>query len=148
MSRPLRIFLAGIIQGSLPDAIHDQEYRNAITAIVRKHFPDAMLYDPFAEHPDSLKYHDELARETFFSLMERAANTDLMIAFLPEASMGTAIEMWNAYHAGAVVLCISPLTENWVVRFLADIVLPDLEALERYLASGEVEKLLQERDLS
>ena len=36
----LTIFLAGIIQGSLPDAIHPQEYRREIAALI---LADAVL---------------------------------------------------------------------------------------------------------
>ena len=141
----LTFFLAGIIQGSLPDAIHDQDYRAEIAQMVRRHFPGAGIFDPFAEHPDSLAYDPEQGRTVFFHLMERAGASDVVIAFVPEASMGTAIEMWRAHRAGRVVVAVSPLAENWVVRFTADLVVPDVAGLERLFASGELGALLAER---
>ncbi|MCK5733209.1 MAG: hypothetical protein KAI38_03425, partial [Candidatus Latescibacteria bacterium] len=64
------------------------------------------------------------------------------VAFLPEASMGTAIEMWEAFQRGRVVLAVSPLRENWVVKFLADAVLDSLEGLETFITSGELDVLI------
>jgi hypothetical protein len=48
--------------------------------------------------------------------------TDLLIAFVPEATMGTAIEMWEAARHGRVVVTISPLDLNWAVQFCSDLV--------------------------
>ena len=145
MSDNLTFFLAGIIQGSLPDTIHDQDYRAEIASLVRRHFPEAEIHDPNALHPDSLAYNPERGRAVFFDLMERARGADVVIAFVPEASMGTAIEMWRAHRAGRVVVAVSPLAENWVVRFTADRVVPDVAGLERLFASGELGALITER---
>ena len=72
-----------------------------------------------------------------------AARADVLIAYLPEASMGTAVEMWEAHRAGKPVLTISPLAENWVVRFLSTRVFPSLVAFESFVAEGELEKLFE-----
>jgi hypothetical protein len=108
-------------------------------------FPDATIYDPFKEHPDSLNYDPEQGRDVFFDLMDRAGQADVVIAFVPEASMGTAIEIWNAFHAGAVVVVVSKLVENWVVRFLADKIVPDIETLEDLIESGGLENLMEQK---
>lgn len=63
---------------------------------------------------------------------------DVLIAFVPEASMGTAIEMWEAYKNAAVVLTISPLAVNWAVRFLSDMIYRDLPEFFAALESGEI----------
>ncbi len=145
MAEPLHVFLAGIIQGSLPDSVHDQGYREEIARFIREHVPEATIYDPFAEHPESLSYDGDKAREVYFELMDRAAQADLLISFVPEASMGTAIEMWNAFHAGAVLLTVSPLMHNWVIRFLSDAIFPDTAALRAFLEAGKLETLLEEK---
>ena len=56
--------------------------------------------------------------------------------------MGTAIEMWEAFQRGRVVLAVTPLRENWVVKFLTDAVLDSLEGLETFITSGELDVLL------
>jgi len=139
------IFLAGIIQGSLTNGVHPQDYRVKIAELLKAHLPDVEIYDPFQEHPQSLSYDENRSRQVFFELMARAGKVDVLLAFVPEASMGTAIELWNAYHARALVVCISPLRDNWVVRFLSDILLPDLPAFHDFVVSGGMRKIMQER---
>ncbi len=136
MSKPLRFFIAGIIQGSLPDAIHPQDYRRETAELLRRAFPGAEVFDPVLEYPDSLAYDDARASAAFFDLMDRAGRCDVLVAFVPEASMGTAIELWNAHNAGAYVVCVSGLARNWVVRFLADMAVPDMAELERVVSDG------------
>ncbi len=138
MSKPLRFFIAGIIQGSLPDTVHPQDYRGEIKGLIEQAFPGAEIFDPVAHYPDSIAYTDEKASLAFFDLMDRAGQTDVLIAFIPEASMGTAIELWNSHHAGSYVVAVSGLTMNWVVKYLADVVYPDLATLETAIACGEL----------
>ncbi|MFH0910385.1 MAG: hypothetical protein V1918_02595 [Planctomycetota bacterium] len=135
------IFLAGIIQGSLPDAIVEQDYRPPIVAALREAFPRAEIYDPIACFPNSLNFDEARAKKVFFDLMRRAAETDLLVAYLPSASMGTAIELWNAFHAGKPVVVIGPLKKNWVVRFLADHVCESIGEFAAWARSGALGRL-------
>ena len=143
MSKPLRFFIAGIIQGSLPDTCHPQDYRGEIAGMLKTAFPGSEVFDPVEEYPDSIAYDDARASAAFFDLMDRAGNTDVLVAFVPEASMGTAIELWNAHHAGSLVVCVSGLTKNWVVRYLADMVLTDRAALKEAIANGGLAKAIE-----
>ena len=139
----MQFFIAGIIQGSISELeIHSQDYRIRIREMLKKHFPEAEVFCPVEHHPNSLYYAFEKGQRTFFDLMERAGEADVVVAFLPEASMGTAIEMWEAFQRGRVVLAVSPLRENWVVKFLADAVLDSLEGLETFITSGELDVLI------
>ena len=61
------------------------------------------------------------------------------------ASMGTAIELWTAYHGRAYVIAVTPMTRNWVVQITADKVLPDLECLLDYIQSGRLGEELKMR---
>ena len=141
-------FVAGIIQGSRADeAIHPQDYRTSLVGLLREAFPDAEVYCPIENYPNSLGFSDEVARSTFFGLMERAGRADVLVAYVPEASMGTAIEMWQAHRQGRLVVAISPLRSNWVVRFVSHAVLPDVAAFERFVRSGELARLLAARGL-
>ncbi len=141
----MRFFIAGIMQGSRADiGIHDQSYRVAIGAAIKARFAEAEIIDPIELHADAgLNYGPEEAKRTLLELAEEAARADVLIAYLPEASMGTAVEMWQAYRAGKPILTISPLAENWVVRFLSTRVFPSLGAFESFVAEGELEKLLE-----
>jgi hypothetical protein len=136
-------FIAGIIQGSLAEAdIHRQDYRRRLRRLLRERFPDDEVYCPFEQHPDSIGYDDAQGRRTFHKLMRLAGEADVLVAYVPAASMGTAIELWRAHHGGAWVLTISALTTNWVVRFLSDRIFADLDEFERFVRSGRLAELI------
>lgn len=140
----VRAFLAGIMQGSLSgDAIHEQDYRGRIAQVLQEVFPGLEVVDPWALYPDSQGYDDARAREVFRRNIEEAARCDFLVAYLPEASMGTALEMWAAYQAGKPVVVISPLERNWVVRYLSTLVLPDLEAFVEAARDGRLARALR-----
>ena len=141
----LKFFIAGIVQGSRAHGIHGQDYRPRLKRIVTNAFPDAEVFCPYENHPDSIGYDEAHGRQTFFDLIERAGDSDVLIAYLPSASMGTAVEMWRAYDAGRVVVAISPLTSNWAVKFLAHKVCATLDDFELFVASEGLGKLIQER---
>lgn len=139
----MEIFLAGIIQGSeLGTSVHDQGYRRRIRAVLGEAFPKAVIYSPAEEHPDSVMYDDRRGRRVFLEVMERAGGADILIAYLPEASMGTAIEMWIAFNAGKKVVAISPMRENWCVKYLSHHICSRLGDFERFVRSGGLKRLL------
>jgi len=134
----MRFFLAGIIQGSKAKGIHGQDYRERLRQILRSAFPEDEVYCPMEEHPESISYGRDNARKTFFGLMSAASQADVLVAYLPQASMGTAIEMWEAKRAGRCVIAISPMKKNWVIRFLTDVVYETLEDFELAVADGSL----------
>jgi hypothetical protein len=130
----MRVFIAGIMQGSRLDKdVEDQGYRQRIASAIHARVPEADILDPWALHPESPTYDDERGKQVYLSLNEAAATADVLVAYVPQASMGTAIEIWQAYQAGARVYTISPLTENWVVKFLSDRVFTTLDEFIRFV---------------
>ena len=141
----MRFFLAGIMQGSHVQAVlHDQDYRGRIGRLIGDHFPGAEMYDPRADHAGSIAYDEATGRGVFFRHNRMCREVDVLLAFLPEASMGTAIEMWEAYRHGTAVITISPMVHNWAVRFLSHAVYADLEEFQAALADGRVARTIQE----
>lgn len=135
----MKIFLAGIMQGShLGAVLHNQNYREELKSLLREHLPQAELYDPLSDHADSLDYDADRGRAVFMKHNRMCRELDVLIAFVPEASMGTAIEMWEAHTAGRIVLTISPMSHNWAVRFLSDVIYADFDDFAAQLASGKV----------
>jgi len=143
----LRVFVAGIMQGSLVEmGIHDQDYRVAIGAAIKARFPEAEVIDPLELHPDGgVNYGPEKAKRTLLEMAEEAARADVLIAYLPEASMGTAVEIYEAHRGGAAVVTITPMSANWVVRAYSDRIVPDLKAFDALAASGELARLVEDR---
>ena len=141
----MRFFLAGIMQGSHTEAmVHEQDYRGRIRRLLTLHFPDADIYDPRADHADSISYDDGEGRNVFFRHNAMCRDVDALVAFLPEASMGTAIEMWEAYQHGAAVIAVSPMQHNWAVKFLSHEIYAGLEQFEAALESGRLAKRIRE----
>lgn len=138
-----RFFLAGIIQGSKQGFdVCDQTYRARLKSILKQGFTDCELLCPVEEHPNSVRYTNEEARVTFFANVKKAKESTAVVVYLPEASMGSGIEMWEAYRAGIPIFTITPMRTNWVVRILSHRIFPNIEAFEEFVVSGEMKKLL------
>ncbi len=121
------------MQGSKTEkAIFSQNYRQEIEEIIHTQIPEAEIYDPYSNHRNSLSYKDETGRETFLRHNKMCGTEiDVLVAFIPEASMGTAVEMWEAWKNNATVISISPMKRNWVVRYLSHVVYPDMDAFRK-----------------
>jgi len=143
-SCPWRVFIGGIMQGSRREnTIDTQDYRRIIGQCLCSHLHHVEVIDPFELHPNSIAYDTDEARRTLIALAQAAGQVDAVVVFVPEASMGTALEMWEAYRGGKPIFAISPLVYNWVVRCLATRVFADLEEFGAFVASGDFERSLR-----
>lgn len=140
----MRAFIAGIMQGSLVEkSQHGQDYRGEIRAVIQRIFPEAEIYDPRKSNENSLNYSNETGKETFLRHNRMCgSDIDLLIAFVPEASMGTAIEMWEAWKNGATVITISPMTHNWAIKFLSHKIYPDMISFLEAAEQGELAEVV------
>ena len=139
----MRVFIAGIMQGSRQDRfIEDQAYRQAIATAIRSYDPAAEILDPIELHPSAVDYGEGQAKATLVELAQLACQADLVVAYAPRASMGTAIEMWEAFRAGVPVVAISPMTANWVILYTSAVVVPDLDAFQKWVTAGRLARLV------
>ena len=142
----MKVFLAGIIQGSIAEAkIHPQDWRGPIKEVLSRCLPQAEVYCHYTRHPQSIAYDLPQLKATLEDGLRRARECDLLVAYLPSASMGTALEMYEAARHGAVVLTITPLAANWVIRAYSDHIFPDLQAFEAFLGSARLDELLDRK---
>jgi hypothetical protein len=142
----ITVFIGGIIQGSRNDtSIHPQDYRERLRTVLEERCPGWTIVDPVEIHPDSISYDSTTSIETFTELVETAARSDLLIAYLPEASMGTAIEMWECKRAGVPIICITQMTANWTVQATATAVLSSLEEFDKFVENGSIQELIAAR---
>ena len=139
----MRVFIGGVMQASIQGkGIVSQNYRQQISQALQARWPEVEIVDPFVLHPTSVDYADDLAKETLLGMLALAGGSDLVIAYVPTASMGTALEMYSAYQAGVPVVTISPLAENWVVKAFSRRVFPDLESFFAYVAHAQSAEVL------
>jgi hypothetical protein len=139
----VKVFIAGIMQGSRLDRFIDkQDYRRIIAQAIQDYDASASIIDPNELHPHGVDYGDAEAKATLLEIAEMAAQADLLVAYAPRASMGTAIEMWQAFRARIPIVTVSPLEANWVVKHLSDVVLADLSAFQSWVADDGLPRLL------
>jgi hypothetical protein len=143
----MKVYVSGVVHGSRADSgIESQEYRERIREILAGRYQDVEVVSPLTElDQERLRTDGKYAEETFFGQINRALTSDVVVAFLPQASMGAAIEIWEAYKNSRPVVVISPLQQNWVVRFLSTCCCPDLDGFASLVASGELDKFLLDR---
>jgi hypothetical protein len=138
----VQVFIAGVMQGSRRDHyIGTQDYRSIITQVIKEHHPGIEIVDPNELHPNGVDYDDNQAKTTLLEMADLAGRADLVVAYAPEASMGTALEMWQAYQGGVPLITISPMAANWVIKHLSTLVLPDLDAFRAWVANGGFDKV-------
>ena len=131
------IYLAGIIQGGKQGTnIHAQDYRERLKKFLKTELPSVEIYCPVEAHPNSEHYDYDKGKGVFFKHMNWPKEVDVVVAYLPEASMGTAIELWNARESGKARLVISPLKNNWVVKYLATKMFDSIEDFEGFVING------------
>jgi hypothetical protein len=134
----MRVFIGGIIQGSKPqELVHDQSYREQIADALRTAYPDVEVIDPHGRHPERFDFDLAAKRDLFLKYVAEAGKVDLFVAYLPEASMGTAVEMWVAHEAGVPIYTVSPLCQNWVVFSLSTKVFGSIGELRRHLGERD-----------
>ena len=142
----MHVFIAGVMQGSrLDDQADDQSYRVQIAEALQTHLPDAHISDPWALNPGSVYFDESKARQTFMDMTALAGTADLLIAYLPTVSMGTAMEMWQAYQTGTYIVAVTPHKHQWAIRFTADEIVPDLDSLFAKIEDGTFSRILQDR---
>ena len=142
----MRVFIAGIMQGDRQDRLIDsQDYRLRISHALQTHIPGVEMVDPWALNPNSVQYDDQRARDTFITMTKLASDVDLLIAYLPKPSMGSAMEMWEAYLANVYIIAVTPLQHHWAIRFTANEVLPDLDTLVADIENGRIGHILNGR---
>lgn len=142
----MKVFIGGIMQGQRQDdQIDSQTYRVQITQAFQKHASDIGIIDPWALNPDSVNFDADKARNTFITMTRKVQESDLMIAYLPGMSMGTAMEMWEAYNAGIYIVAVTPYIHHWAIRFTANEILPDLETLLADIENGRLPHLIRQK---
>lgn len=139
----MKVFIAGIMQGSRKDGkIYSQNYRKKITDILTTLVPDLEVVDPDITDPDRLNYTKKQAAEMFFKYNLMMNQVDLVVVYVPKASMGTAVEMWEAWKNKIPIITISPLKNNWTIKLLSSKLFPTMQEFAKASRNGELKIFL------
>lgn len=141
----MKIYISGVMQGSIKgDGLQGQGYRQIITDAIMKLDPNIEIFDPYKVFPDSPTFDDQRAKEVLFYMADQAASSDIVIAYLPEASMGTALEMIRAYDQGKVLITITALEKNWFIKGVSDKIFHSLDEFLTWFQKDNLsEKILK-----
>jgi hypothetical protein len=140
----MKIYISGVMQGSIKGhGIQQQGYRQVISDAIKMRYPEAEIYDPFSVFPNSVEFDDSKATQTLFAMAKEAACSDIVIAYLPEASMGTALEMIRAYDNGKIIISISSLEKNWFIRAVSTKIFVSLEEFCDWMRETHLNDRLQ-----
>ena len=141
----MKIYISGVMQGSKKgQGIQEQGYRQVISDAVKIRHPNAEIYDPFLVFPDSVEYDDQRSKQVLFAMADEAASADIVIAYLPEASMGTALEMIRAYDNGKTIISISTLEKNWFIRAVSAKIFLSLDDFCAWIHQTHLAELIAE----
>ena len=141
----MKVFISGVMQGSIKGVgIQSQDYRQTITNILTETQQDVEVVDPILLFPGSVKFDEQKAKEVLFELVEIAASADMVVAYLPEASMGSAMEMLRAYDHGKPVVTISPMNKNWFILSMSKLIFPTFEAFADWCSTVDLAAWLVE----
>ncbi len=138
----MKIYISGVMQGSEKgQKIQEQGYRQIISDALKIRHPNAEIYDPFSVFLDAGEYDDQRSKQALFEMAEAAASADFVIAYLPEASMGTALEMIRGYDNGKTIISISTLEKNWFIRAVSAKIFPSLDDFCAWVHQTQLEEL-------
>jgi hypothetical protein len=140
----VRVYLSGVMQGSRWDtSLVYQDYRQTLKDIILRKYPNAEILCPLELFPDAPAKDDRAAREVIYRCVELVGNVDVVVAFLPEASMGTAVELWESHKKAKVNIVVSPMRHNLMLRTVSDIIVPGIEQFEELISDGTFAKLVE-----
>lgn len=153
-------FVSGVMGGSGEGksnlsgvAVESQDYRAQMREAILAADPTATIVDPaelvktrsISLHPSGpVDWSSDIAVATMFGeCCDLAARCDVIISYLPSASMGSAVELHAAHESGKLVLVVAPgenMKRNWVIRVYADHVFDSIEELRRWLLENPTNK--------
>jgi len=138
-----RVIVVGILRGSRRGmSFHSQSYRKKIKALLERHVPGVEVYSPIEGDRDKHDYGLVRGIEAFFDLVRRASQYDAIVTYVPEASMGSAIMMWEAYRNQRLVVTISPLKDNRTIKALSTALCKDMKEFTSFVQKGQFSALL------
>ena len=97
----------------------------------------AELYPEGTAQTDMFRDDDHVKR-AFSMCVDAAAAADVVVSYLPEASMGSAVEIYAAKSAGRKILVVAPgsMAQNWTVRSYADCTFASIQEVGIWLKSN------------
>lgn len=133
------IYITGIQRGSKKE-LHPQTYRKQIIDAIRETWDSATLQCPTI---DESRDKEEQLKDTVKEFEQRLSllkKANIIVAYIPEASMGSAIELYNASLRGKYVVTISPMRSNRIIRLFSHDIYDSVESFINACQVGKFKK--------
>lgn len=140
----MKYFISGVMQGSstgetTKKTLNDQNYREIIKSILQKYDENCYIYDPYDKPKEYLEEKEHLfndskfVTELFEEILSNLNECDVIVCYLPQASMGSSIELWEAYKSKKKIYVITQMSQNWVTRICATKIFESIEEFEKFM---------------
>lgn len=89
--------------------------------------------------PQAEMFQDDLhVRKAFTACIDASASAECVVSYLPEASMGSAVELYVAFQRGRRIFVIAPgtMAANWTVRSFAERVFTSIDEFGTFLSQN------------
>lgn len=142
----MKVFIAGVMQGNKKnDRIHNQNYRKEIVKALGYLTDNLEIIGTSINSSDRSKLTDKQASEIFFNSCFAVRKADVVIVYVPEASMGTAVEMWEAWKNNVPIITISQLKYNWVIKLLSTKLYSTIAELSQGIKAGDLQIIIKRK---
>ena len=136
----IKIYISGILRGSRENEFYPQCYRKRIVDIIQKSWESAVVHCPnikgAVSDTETLK---DTAKE-FEQQLSMLKKSNIVVAYIPEASMGCAIEVYNASMRGKYVVTITPMKSNRMIRMFSHEIYDSVDSFEQACLVGKFKK--------
>lgn len=140
----MKYFISGVMQGSSTSettkkTLNDQNYRETLKTILKKYDKSCEIHDPYDKPKEYLKDQEHLFSDNKFitdlfeEILFEMRKCDVIVSYLPQASMGSSIELWEAYKLKKEVYVITEMTQNWVTRICSNQMFESIESFEEFM---------------
>ncbi|MCD4656478.1 MAG: hypothetical protein K8S87_02925 [Planctomycetes bacterium] len=136
----IKIFVSGIVHGSRENDVYPQCYRKRIVDVIEKSWQSAIVICPTIVNSKSLTESVTETAKAFEQQLSLLKKSNIVVAYIPEASMGTAIEIYNASMRGKYVVTITPLISNRMIRMFSHDIYDSVDSFEHACEIGKFKK--------
>ncbi len=136
----IKIFVSGIVHGSRENEVYPQCYRKRIVDVIEKSWQNAIISCPSIVHSKSSTETLTETVKAFEQQLSLLKKSDIVVAYIPEASMGAAIEIYNASLRGKYVVTITPLQTSRIIKIFSHDIYDSVDSFEQACEIGKFKK--------
>ena len=136
----VKIFVSGIVHGSRENDVYPQCYRKRLVDVIEKSWETAIVSCPSIANSKTSTESLTDTMKAFELQLSSLKKSDIVVAYIPEASMGAAIEIYNASLRGKYVVTITPLQSSRIIKIFSHDIYDSVDSFEQACEIGKFKK--------